>query len=46
MEFEFDHSNPHPGKMGEIYEDQLYHVMSGKHPTCYQITLPQLQGKN
>ncbi|CAI7614271.1 unnamed protein product [Penicillium pancosmium] len=28
MEVEFNHSNPHPGKMGEIYEDQLYHVMS------------------
>ncbi|KAJ5988103.1 hypothetical protein N7481_003313 [Penicillium waksmanii] len=28
MEFEFDHSIPHPGRMGEIYEDQLYHVMS------------------
>ena len=29
MSFEFDYSTPHPAEMGEIYDDQLYHVMSG-----------------
>ncbi|OQE25545.1 hypothetical protein PENSTE_c006G01959 [Penicillium steckii] len=28
MSFEFDYSTPHPAEMGEIYDDQLYHVMS------------------
>lgn len=32
MVFEFDYSNPHPAKMGEIYSDEIYRVMSGKYP--------------
>ncbi|CAI7566294.1 unnamed protein product [Penicillium manginii] len=28
MGFVFDHSSPHPGRMGEIYEDEDYIPMS------------------
>jgi hypothetical protein len=45
MGFVFDHSSPHPGRMGEIYEDEDYIPMSRMYPACYQIPLLKLHTK-
>lgn len=47
-DYMLDHSNPHPARMGEIYIDQLYHVMSGMVPiqSTYQSQIELTSNRN